>query len=129
VGRSVEGRVTHEGAFEATRTVPLGTAVWSPDRSRVVQLTARGFRAHPADDLGSSVALDVPVDPTDVPRIVWDAQWESSASVLVTSAVTANGAVSLDAFASHRCSAVTGDCRVLPAGIALPLSAGARTGG
>ncbi|MDF3046774.1 MAG: hypothetical protein K0R30_3002 [Ornithinibacter sp.] len=129
VAASVEGRVTQDGVFEPVRTVPLGLAVWSPDRSRVVQLTGEGFRAHPADNLRSSVVLDVPVDPADVPQVVWDAQWESSASVLVTSAVTSNGAVGPDGSVIHRCSAVTGDCMALPGGIGLPLSAGAHPGG
>ena len=37
--RSVEGRITQDGVFEPVRTVPLGRAVWSPDRSHAVQLS------------------------------------------------------------------------------------------
>jgi hypothetical protein len=129
--RSVEGRVTPDGAFEPVRAVPLGRAVWSPDRSHAVQLSGEGFTAHPAEDLGTRVPLDVPVDPADVPAVAWDAQWESGSTVLLTEAVTTGraGAVSPDAFVTYRCSAVTGDCRALPSEVNPPLSALAHPGG
>ena len=129
--RSVEGRVTPDGAFEPVRTVPLGRAVWSPDRSHAVQLSGDGFTAHPAEALGTQVLLDVPVDPADVPAVAWDAQWESDSTVLVTSAVTVGpkGEVSVDAFVTYRCSAFTGECRALPAEVSPPLSALAHPGG
>jgi hypothetical protein len=128
---SVEGRVTREGEFEPVRTVPLGRAVWSPDRSHVVQLVREGFTAHSALDLGATVRLEMPVDPADVPQVAWDAQWESESTVLLTWAVTEgpNGEVSPTAFVVHRCSALTGDCRVLPAGISVPSSLGNHPGG
>lgn len=130
-GGSVEGRVTRDGEFEPVRTVPLGRAVWSPDRSHVVQLAREGFTAHSALDLRTTVPLDVPVDPTDVPQVAWDAQWESESTVLLTWAVTEgpNGEVDPATFVIHRCSALTGDCRVLPEGISLPSSAGNHPGG
>jgi hypothetical protein len=130
-GGSVEGRVTRDGVFQPVRTVPLGRAVWSADRSRVVQLTRDGFTAHFESDLDSPVLLDVPIDPTDAPQVAWDAQWESESTVLLTWAVTEgpNGEVSPAAFVIHRCSALTGDCRVLPEGISLPSSAGNHPGG
>ena len=59
VARAIEGRVTPDGVFEPVRTVPLGTAVWSTDRSHVVQLAREGFTAHRADDLDRRVRLDV----------------------------------------------------------------------
>ena len=128
---SVVGRVTRNGEFQPLRTVPLGRAVWSPDRSHVVQLAREGFTAHSALDLGTTVPLKVPVTPTDVPRVAWDAQWESGSTVLVTWAVTEgpNGEVGPDAFVIHRCSAVTGDCRVLPEGMGVPSSVGDHPGG
>ena len=117
--------------FEPVRTVPLGRAVWSPDRSHAVQLGGEGFTAHPADDLDSPVPLDVPVDPADVPAVAWDAQWESGSTVLVTSAVTVGpkGEVSVDAFVTYRCSAVSGDCRALPTELDPPISALSHPGG
>lgn len=129
--RSVEGRVTQGGAFEPVRTVPLGVAVWSTDRSHVVQLTREGFSAHPADDLDARELLAVPVDPADVPAVAWDAQWESGSTVLVTWAVTTGpaGYVTEDDFATYRCSATTGECHDLPREIGVPLSALAHPGG
>jgi hypothetical protein len=131
VARSVEGRVTADGVFEPVRTVPLGTAVWSTDRSQVVQLTREGFTTHTADDLGSRVRLDVPVRPADVPAVAWDAQWESGSTVLVTWAVThgPDGQVSVDDFVTYRCFARTGSCSVLPRDVDVPLSALAHPGG
>ncbi len=128
---AVEGRVTRDGTFEPVRTVPLGRAVWSPDRSHVVQLAREGFTAHSALDLEATVPLEVPVDPADVPQAAWDAQWESESTVLLSWAVTEgpNGEVSPDASVVHRCSALTGDCRVLPAGISVPSSLGNHPGG
>ena len=98
------------------RTVPLGAAVWSTDRSHVVQLAREGFTAHPADDLDRRVRLDVAVDPADVAAVAWDAQWESGSTVLVTWAVTHGpaGEVTEDDFVTYRCSATSGDCQVLP---------------
>ena len=129
--RSVEGRITQDGGFEPLRTVPLGTAVWSLDRSHVVQLAGEGFTAHPADGLDRPVPLDLPVDPADVPAVAWDAQWESGSTVLVTWAVThgPDGEVSPDDFVTSRCFAPTGHCSVLPREIDVPLSALAHPGG
>ena len=131
VASSVEGRVTPDGVFEPVRTVPLGKAVWSTDRSQVVQLTREGFTAHPADDLGRRVRLDVPVAPADVPAVAWDAQWESGTTVLVTWAVTHGpaGEVDVDAFVTYRCSATSGDCQTLPKDMDVPNSALAHPGG
>ena len=73
----------------------------------------------------------MPVDLADVPAVAWDAQWEFGSTVLVTWAVTHGpaGNVSPDAFVTSRCSATTGDCRVLPSDIGVPLSALAHPGG
>ncbi len=129
--RSVEGRVTQDGVFEPVRTVPLGRAVWSPDRSHTVQLSGEGFTAHAADDLDSPVPLVLPVDPADVAAVAWDAQWETGSTVLVTSAVTVGpkGEVSVDAFVTHRCFAPTGYCSVLTTEIRPPNSALNHPGG
>ena len=99
--------------------------------SHAVQLGDEGFTAHPAEDLGTQVLLDVPVDPADVPAVAWDAQWESGSTVLVTWAVThgPDGFVTVDDFVTSRCSATTGDCQVLPRDIHMPLSALAHPGG
>ncbi len=117
--------------FEPLRTVPLGTAVWSLDRSHVVQLAIEGFTAHAADGLDRQVPLDVPVDPAEVRAVAWDAQWESGSTVLVAWAVThgPDGEVSPDDFVTSRCFALTGSCSVLPREIDVPLSALAHPGG
>ena len=131
VARAIEGRVTPDGVFEPVRTVPLGTAVWSTDRSHVVQLAREGFTAHRADDLDRRVRLDVAVDPADVAAVAWDAQWESGSTVLVTWAVTHGpaGYVTEDDFVTYRCSATSGDCQVLPRDIDVPNSALSHPGG
>jgi hypothetical protein len=96
-----------------------------------VQLSVDGFTAHPAGDLDATVPLDVPVAGADVPQVVWDAQWESSSSVLLNWAVTTGpqGEASASAFVIYRCMVTSGDCTLLPAGISLPSSMGAHPGG
>ena len=129
VGRSVEGQVTPDGQFVPVREVPIGVASWSPDRSQFLQLTAEGFWVQPADDFDAKVVLDLPLPEDDPRKVIWDAQWESASTVLLTvMAQEEGGSADPDTTTVVRCFTESGDCERLT-GIVVPLSYQAHPGG
>jgi hypothetical protein len=121
---SIEGTVTSDGHFVASGTVPVGWSIWSPDRSQLVQETAKGFWAQRTGQLDTMVPLRVP----KVGRATSTPVWESKDSLLVSfdPSLSSPGPTTTDTTLLHvpsddlwilRCSAQTGSCEVaLPPG-------------
>lgn len=129
VGRSIEGHVRADGSFVDADEVPIGIASWSPDRSRLLQLTADGIEAQRADDLDNRVLLRTPLRDRAPAGLVWDAQWESSETVLVSLlGLLEDESADPASTVRLRCRVETGACEPLP-GITLPLSVSAHPGG
>jgi hypothetical protein len=117
---SVEGVVDSEGRFVQQREVPVGAGSWSLDRSIVVEERPEGVVARPGDDLTTRAVLDLP----DVGFPAWNLQWESTSSVLATTAFEEQGR-------TYRCDARSGACQLLnragvPAHSNSSITAGAR---
>lgn len=84
---SIEGRLDNEGRFVQPRPVPVGSGLWSPDRSLVVEQRLEGVAVRSATDLQVQRLLRLPVDQfrvnqTAIPQL--NLQWESPREVLVT---------------------------------------------
>ena len=84
---SIEGRLDNEGRFVQPRPVPVGSGLWSPDRSLVVEQRLEGVAVRSATDLRVQRLLRLPVDqfrvhPTAILQL--NLQWESPHEVLVT---------------------------------------------
>jgi hypothetical protein len=101
---SVEGAVDAAGHFVRQREVPVGTGLWSPDRSLFVEQRPEGVVVRPAADLTTGVVLDVPGGRLD-PASLTIMQWESPRSVLLSRLPTAPPA--------YRCQARSGACEPL----------------
>ena len=103
---SIEGVVDARGRLGLQREVPVGfTAVWSPDRSLVVESRPVGVVVLAAADMSKPVKLDLSADQfawTDGPK--WSiVQWVSPRSVLVQN----------EDNLAYRCDVESAACEVL----------------